>query len=83
MKLTPLLTKIAASLFIAAKAVKGQQCDGMPDSIAYLPDQLSVIKQTWCDLKVNDPSGGEAALLTSMVGAALVADPSYMFSRCC
>ena len=83
MKLTPLLTKIAASLFIAAKAVKGQQCDGMPDSIANLPEFLSMIKQTWCDLKVNDPSGGEAALLTSMVGAAVVADPSYAFFGTC
>lgn len=83
MKLTPLLTKIAASLFIAAKAVKGQQCDGMPDSIANLPAFLSTIKQTWCELKLNDPSGGEAALLTSMVGAALVADPSYAFFGTC
>jgi len=84
MKLTPFLTKIAASLFIAAKAVKGQQCDGMPDSIASLPDAyFSAIKQTWCDLLVSDPTGGEATLFTLMVGAALVADPSGAFFSTC
>ena len=84
MKLTPLLTKIAASLFIAAKAVNGQLCDGMPDLIANLPDAyFSVIKQTWCDLSANDATGGEAGLFTLLVGAGLDADPSGAFFSTC
>jgi len=84
MKLTPLLTKIAASLFIAAKAVKGQQCDGMPASIANLSDAyFKAIKKTWCDLIVSDPTGAEAALFTLMVGATLDADPSGAFFSTC
>mmetsp|Transcript_1147 Transcript_1147/g.1696 ORF Transcript_1147/g.1696 Transcript_1147/m.1696 type:complete len:392 (+) Transcript_1147:290-1465(+) len=83
MKLTLLLTKIAASLFIAAKAVKGQQCDGMPDSIANLPSYFSEIKQTWCNLVVSDPTGAEATLFAIMVAAAIDADPSGAFFSTC
>lgn len=73
MKFTPLLTKIAASLAIAAKAVNGQ-CENMPDSIANLPPLLVGIKQLYCSL-----SGNEAYLLQMLVEAAVKADPTYAF----
>jgi hypothetical protein len=81
MKLTPLLTKIAASLFIAAKAVKGQQCEGMPELIANLDDKyFSEIKLKWCGLNAADSTGVRAEFFRVMVEAILVADPSAHFS---
>lgn len=77
MKLTPLLTKIAASLAIAAKAVNGQ-CENMPDSITNLPPILSAIKELYCSLP-----GGEAYVLQILVEAAVIADPSYAFFSAC
>jgi len=85
MKLTPLLTKIAASLFIAAKAVKGQQyCDGIPEPIASLDDPpFAEIKKTWCALNAADPTGVQPTFFTLLVGAILVADPSGAFFGTC
>jgi len=66
------------------KAVNGQKCENMPDSIANLNDAyFSAIKDTYCELRYGEAQSADADLFELVVVAAINADPPYVFLGTC